>query len=266
MGPRALPTPLPARPRPQAEGDGLAPYLRDIGAYPRLTSEEELDLGRLAAAGDDAARTRLVLCNLRLVVSMAKRYRAGGLTFTDLVQEGNIGLMHAAEKYDYRRGHRFSTYAVWWIREAMTSAIKEQGATIRVPAYLYRRDNPVGEPARLRAAADHARAIASLDAPCDESGEGGGVTDRDAPAVEEEATGHLIVRDVRAVMLLLDPRDHAIIAYRFGLGDLGPHSLAETAAQFGISRQRVNQIEERALDTLKMRAYNRGLQHYVVAS
>ena len=145
MGPRALPTPLPARPRPQTEGDGLAPYLRDIGAYPRLTSEEELDLGRLAAAGDDAARTRLVLCNLRLVVSMAKRYRAGGLTFTDLVQEGNIGLMHAAEKYDYRRGHRFSTYAVWWIREAMTSAIKEQGAAIRVPAYLYRRvDTPHG--------------------------------------------------------------------------------------------------------------------------
>ncbi len=266
MGSRALPTPPPARRRSMDEGEGLAPYLRDIGAYPRLTSEEELDLARLAAAGDNAARMRLVLCNLRLVVSVAKRYRAGGLTFTDLVQEGNIGLMHAAEKYDYRRGHRFSTYAVWWIREAMTTAIKEQGATIRVPAYLYRRDNPGGGPVRLRDAADHARAIVSLDAPCDEGGDGGGVTDRDAPAVEEEATGRLIARDVRAVMLLLDPRDRAIIAYRFGLGDLGPHSLAETAAQFGISRQRVNQIEERALDTLKMRAYNRGLQHYVVAS
>jgi len=266
VGPRALPNPPPARPRPQTEGEGLAPYLRDIGAYPRLTSEEELDLGRLAAAGDDAARTRLVLCNLRLVVNIAKRYRAGGLTFTDLVQEGNIGLMHAAEKYDYRRGHRFSTYAVWWIREAMTSAIKEQGATIRVPAYLYRRDNLVGEPARLRAAADHARAIASLDAPRDDSHGDAAIEDRSAPAVEEEATDHLIVRDVRAVMLLLDPRDRAIIAYRFGLGELGPHSLAETAAQCGISRQRVNQIEERALDTLKMRAYNRGLQHYVVAS
>jgi len=142
----------------------MAPYLRDIGAHPLLTREEERELGERMAAGDEAARTRLVVCNLRLVVDVAKRYRTRGLSFTDLVQEGNMGLMRAAEKYDYTRGYRFSTCAVWWIRDAITRAIKEQGTTIRVPAYLYRRDGRVARPEHVRAAATDARAIVSLDA------------------------------------------------------------------------------------------------------
>jgi len=109
----------------------MAPYLRDIGAHPLLTREEERELGERMAAGDEAARTRLVVCNLRLVVDVVKRYRTRGLSFTDLVQEGNMGLMRAAEKYDYTRGYRFSTCAVWWIRDAITHAIKEQGTTIQ---------------------------------------------------------------------------------------------------------------------------------------
>lgn len=253
----------------------LAPYLSEIGAYPVLTAEEELALGRRAAAGDDAARTRLVLCTLRLVVEVARRYRCPALSVADLIQEGNVGLMRAAEKYDYTRGHRFSTYAVWWIRMAMTRAIKSQGTTIRVPAYLYGRLDAGGEqpPTRqaLRDSADHARTVISLDAarPTGEDGDGAApialVADRDAPTVEEETAGRCIVRDVRSVMALLPPRDRAIIAYRYGVAGAEPHSLAETAAVFGVRRQRIAQIEARALATLKMRAYNRGLQEYVVA-
>jgi len=131
MGSRALPTPPPAHPRAVPADRGMAPYLRDIGAHPLLTREEERELGERMAAGDEAARTRLVVCNLRLVVDVVKRYRTRGLSFTDLVQEGNMGLMRAAEKYDYTRGYRFSTCAVWWIRDAITHAIKEQGTTIQ---------------------------------------------------------------------------------------------------------------------------------------
>jgi len=161
--------------------------------------------------GDEAARTRLMVCNLRLVVDVANRYRTRGLSFTDLVQEGNMGLMRAAEKYDYTRGYRFSTCAVWWIRDAITHAIKEQGTTIQGASVSLPSGRARGLPgARTRGdrrARDRLARRDRLRRPRWRRPRRGGIVDRDAPPVEDEAANRLIARDVRAVMMLLDPRD-----------------------------------------------------------
>lgn len=260
--------------------DSVRQYLREISRAPLLTKQEEIELAQRVEAGDEDAVQTLIRSNLRLVVHVAKRYLNRGLPLLDLIQEGNFGLMRAVQKYDWRRGFRFSTYATWWIRQAITRAIADKARTIRLPVHIQDRvrgmNNCWEELSRtLRRAPTNAELAAamgisvddlqrllnalpepmSLYRPVGESGEEeleGFVEDRFAVSPEETAAERVMRADILSVLDTLQPREKEIIMLRFGLGrDETPHTLDEVGRLVGLTRERVRQLEARALRKLR---------------
>jgi RNA polymerase primary sigma factor len=259
--------------------DSTTLYLNDISRVPRLTPEEELELGERIANGDEAALRKMVEANLRLVVSVAKRYRNEGLSLLDLVQEGNIGLIRAAKKFDYRRGHRFSTYAIWWIRQAVTRAIANHANTIRVPVHVSE------GMARLHRAQQLAGADGDEEAPRDAETAGADVPsekiiemvrlvqqplslertmgdDNDATLLEavedpditppQEVAENTMLRDTLTMLMGgLPDRERKVIELRYGLADGRPRTLKEVSGAFGLTRERIRQLETAALAQLR---------------
>ena len=266
-------------------------YLREIHAYPLLTPEEEAALGRAMAEGDDDAKERIIEANLRLVVSVAKRFEGRGLSLSDLIQEGNLGLMKAADKYDYSKGYRFSTYATWWIRQAVSRAIADQSRTIRIPVHMvesiYRvtrsqreltqkngREPTVDEIAEdtgmsedkvqevMRIASDPV----SLEMPVGESDDShleDTIPDRGNPTPEEAASFRLLKEQLTLVLSYLSPREEKILRLRFGLEDGVAHTLEEVGQTFNITRERIRQIESKALRKLKTMLRDRKMDDYL---
>jgi RNA polymerase primary sigma factor len=258
--------------------DSLGLFLGEIGRYPLLTAAEEVELAKRVERGDLAAKNRMITSNLRLVVSVARRYQGHGLPLGDLIQEGIIGLVRAVEKFDWRKGFKFSTYAVWWIRQAVQRAVANQSRTIRIPVHVNERRQKLfrarrdlvmkhgREPTEEELAEasglplDHVRdalaapeAAAILDQPLgDEGGASlGDLYAAEQPAPEEEADEMLRRDAVRQAVAGLPERERAVIELRFGLGDAeGPVSLEEIGRRLGITRERVRQIETEALNRL----------------
>ncbi len=260
--------------------DPVRMYLREMGKTPLLTKEEEVTLARRIEDSDQEARKHLTKANLRLVVSVAKKYIGRGLSFLDLIQEGNIGLMRAVEKFDWRRGYKFSTYATWWIRQAVTRAIADQARTIRIPVHMIetinkfrkvkremeqklKREPTPEEVAREMAGMDEekarmivriARYPASLDKPVGEEGDS---TLKDFIADESTASpldtaSFGILRDhIEDVLETLNPREQKVLRFRFGLDDGKPMTLEQVGKVFGVTRERIRQIEAKALRKLR---------------
>ncbi|HEU5424169.1 MAG TPA: sigma-70 family RNA polymerase sigma factor [Nitrolancea sp.] len=268
-----------ARYDPAAVTDPIRLYLRDIARTPLLSAQEEVELAKRVEAGDMEALQKFVRANLRLVVSIAKRYLGRGLSLLDLIQEGNMGLIRAVEKYDWRRGYRFSTYATWWIRQAISRAIADQGRTIRLPVHMtdsitrYRRTvsqltQELGRPPHPEEVAEAmsvppekieqiiraAQRTSSLETPLGEEQEsslGDIIADEVSQSPEEIAAETLLQRDVSKVLEQLTPRQRLVLQLRFGLNNGTPHTLAEVGEQLNISRERVRQLENEALRKLR---------------
>ncbi|MCD5401416.1 sigma-70 family RNA polymerase sigma factor [candidate division NPL-UPA2 bacterium] len=258
--------------------DAISLYLKEVRKVPLLTAEEELELARKGKRSQEARR-KLIRANLRLVINIARRYLQLGLPLLDLVEEGNLGLMKAAEKYEYKKGCRFSTYASWWIRQFITRALANQGKTIRIPPHVvemvskWRKVNrqltqklgrgpTVSEvakemkltPARVRRIKELARKPGYLDAPPDEGGMGqllDLIEDKDIPSPAKEVAD-LIERE-RLIFLLdsLSPREREVIRLRFGLGDDITRTLEETGKELGVTRERIRQLESSATKKLR---------------
>jgi RNA polymerase primary sigma factor len=297
--------------------DTIGLYLKEVGRVPLLTAEEEVELaqrierGRLAreelARGNVtlrrrtelqhliedgwAAREHLITANSRLVISVAKKYMGRGVPFLDLIQEGNIGLIRAAKKFDYRRGHKFSTYATWWIRQAVTRAIADQGRTIRVPVHMgdqinkllrvqhqltqrLGRDPSVEEladslevtPQKVETMIQVARRPLSLETPTDDEEDsvlGDFIQDEEAPAPDETATYNLLREHLDTVLNSLPPREVRILQLRYGLLDGQAYTLEEVGRKMGVTRERVRQIEAQALSRLRHPAIRRKLREYL---
>jgi RNA polymerase primary sigma factor len=268
--------------------DGLANYLRDIARTPLLTPAQELELARRFERGDLAAKDRMIEANLRLVVHIAKRYQRedSGLTLQDLIQEGTIGLVRAVEKFDYRRGHRFSTYATLWIRQAVGRALAEKGRIVRLPvpvadrvrkleiaertlaAKLAAAPTPDELAAELGWEVDEvdflrgaSRRPTSLDAPVSDDGdtELGDLLDAKAPSPEDEALVAAERDGVTAALAQLGPRERRVLELRYGLGDEEPHTAGEAARALGVKPHQVRQVEDRALRALGALPAARGL-------
>jgi RNA polymerase primary sigma factor len=259
--------------------DSLRLYLRSIGQVDLLTASEEVDLAKRIERGDMLAKRQMVEANLRLVVSIAKGYLGRGLSFLDLIQEGSLGLIRAVEKFDYRRGYKFSTYATWWIRQAVTRAIADKARTIRIPVHMVEKLNRVAhveralvqslgrepEPfeiaAELRWPLDEVRDIlrvsqlpVSLEKPVgdeDESELGDFVADEEVAEPFEEASEHLQREGVRRALDALPERERQVIELRYGLSGLEPLTLEEVGRTFGVTRERIRQIETNTLKKLR---------------
>jgi RNA polymerase primary sigma factor len=260
------------QPLADSVADSTTAYLREIGTLPRLTGDQELEIGRRIAEGDEHALRRMVEANLRLVISIAKHYRNEQLSLLDLIQEGNVGLIHAARKYDYRRGHRFSTYAVWWIRQALGRAIANQAETIRVPVSLTRElarrgrsEQQPGTDGGRAPTPEHGRPVerarpnqwvVSLDQTIDDDEELWLVEtleDRRAVAPAEAADQAALRERVRSLLGVLPERQRRVVELRFGLLDGDARTMREVGAILGVSRERVRQLEVLALDQLRRR-------------
>ena len=261
--------------------DPVKTYLKEIGRVPLLSAEEEAALARAAQAGDEDARRRLSEANLRLVVSVAKRYAGRGLPFLDLIQEGNLGLMKAAEKFEPDRGFKFSTYATWWIRQSITRAIADQARTIRIPVHMVETINRMRQatnqlvyqngheptPEELAKAMDMsvervreiqrmAQEPASLESPVGEeedSSLGDFVADENAEAPGKAADRAMVAQQINQALKSLTPREEKVIRLRFGLDDGRPRTLEEVGRDFGVTRERVRQIEAKAIRKLHSR-------------
>jgi len=259
--------------------DSLRLYLRSIGRVDLLTAQQEVDLAKRIERGDMLAKRQMVEANLRLVVSIAKGYLGRGLSFLDLIQEGSLGLIRAVEKFDYRRGYKFSTYATWWIRQAVTRAIADKARTIRIPVHMVEKLNRVAHVERqlvqklgrepepeeiaeeLRWAVGDVRDILrvaqlpiSLEKPVgdeDESELGDFVADEDTAEPFEEASEHLQKEGVRRALDALPDRERQVIELRYGLSGLEPLTLEEVGKTFGVTRERIRQIENNTLKKLK---------------
>jgi len=271
--------------------DPVRMYLKEIGRVPLLTAEEEVDLAQKIEKGNFQAKKKLIQSNLRLVVSIAKRYVGRGLTFLDLIQEGNQGLMRATEKYDWRRGYKFSTYATWWIRQAITRAIADQARTIRIPVHmvetinrLYRvsrklmqeldREPTVEEiaaemeiaPDRVREILKISQATASLEKPVGDEGDsllGDFIQDTSHPTPYDSASKQLLKENIKDVLYTLSEREARVLKMRFGLDGYKPMTLEEVGKEFGVTRERVRQIEAKALRKLKHPSRRKKLQDYL---
>ncbi len=271
--------------------DTITAYLRQIGRYPLLTGTEEIELTRKVKAGDAAARERLINSNLRLVVSIARKYLNRGLTLADLIQEGNIGLMKAVEKFDPERGYRFSTYATWWIRQAVARGIADKSRLIRLPGHVNEllsrsRKNArllgekLGRPptieelatatsvgsGKLNAAIESSRSLLSLDAASANDGDttlGDVIADESSDAPAEIVTSQLMTKDIAQALNVLSPHEQAVIRMRFGLLQDKPSSLAESALALGITRERARQLETRALKKLRRNSRLAALKDYI---
>ena len=271
--------------------DPVKAYLKEIGQVPLLSAEEEQTLARAARAGDADARRRLSEANLRLVVSVAKRYAGRGLPFLDLIQEGNLGLMKAAEKFEPDRGFKFSTYATWWIRQSITRAIADQGRTIRIPVHLVEHINRVRktagellrkngreptaeeiavrlemEPDRVRELLQLAQEPVSLETPVGEEEDAhleDFIQDEEAGIPVDEAGRQLLRRELMSVLKSLTPREERVITLRFGLDDDRPRTLEELGKEFNVTRERIRQIEAKALRKLRHPSRAKRLRDYL---
>ena len=261
--------------------DPVKVYLKEIGRVPLLSSEEEVRLAIAIKDGDEAAKKRLSEANLRLVVSIAKRYLGRGMQFLDLIQEGNLGLIKAVEKFDYTKGFKFSTYATWWIRQAITRAIADQARTIRIPVHMVETINRMRQatnqlvyqngheptPEELAKAMDMsvervreiqrmAQEPASLESPVGEeedSSLGDFVADENAEAPGKAADRAMVAQQINLALKSLTPREEKVIRLRFGLDDGRPRTLEEVGRDFGVTRERVRQIEAKAIRKLHSR-------------
>ena len=259
--------------------DPVRMYLKEIGKISLLSSEEEMDLSIRVANGDEEAAAMLAESNLRLVVSIAKRYVGRGLLFLDLIQEGNIGLMKAVEKFDYDKGYKFSTYATWWIRQAITRALADQARTIRVPVHMVETINKMSriqrqmtlelnrEPsdeeiaARMDIPVEKVREVikisqdpVSLETPIgeeDDSHLGDFIKDESSLSPEEYATNEILKEEIKAVLSTLQPREQQVLELRFGLIDGTCYTLEEVGKRFNVTRERIRQIEAKALRKLR---------------
>jgi len=280
---------LTPQPAPDPTIDALQQFLDGIAATPLLTREEEIELSKRIERGDLAAKDHMMRANLRLVVSIAKRYRNQGLPFLDLIQEGTIGLVRAVEKFDYRKGYKFSTYATWWIRQAISRAIADKGRTIRIPIHI---DNILkkldGAQRKLEAQGDReitieeiadmagidpgeadvimraAQQLVSLDKPVGDDSDaaqfGDLIPDESSASPFDEAMESMRDERLRACLDNLPYRDKRIIELRFGLGDEGPQTLDKVAKLFQLTRERTRQIEEAALRKLSTLAEAQALR------
>jgi len=259
--------------------DPVRMYLKEIGKIPLLTAEEEVELAKRMEQGDEEAKRRLAEANLRLVVSIAKRYVGRGMLFLDLIQEGNLGLLKAVEKFDYRKGYKFSTYATWWIRQAITRAIADQARTIRIPVHMVetinkltrtsrqllqelgREPTPEEIAERMEMPAERVREImkiavepVSLETPIgeeDDSHLGDFIEDEDTVAPVDGASFTLLREQLEEVLDTLTPREKKVLRLRFGLDDERARTLEEVGQEFGVTRERIRQIEAKALRKLK---------------
>ena len=271
--------------------DPVKVYLKEIGRVPLLTSEEEVELAIRISDGDVAAKQRLSEANLRLVVSIAKRYLGRGMQFLDLIQEGNLGLIKAVEKFDYTKGFKFSTYATWWIRQAITRAIADQARTIRIPVHMVETINKVKkvqsqllhqnghEPSpdeiaeeidmpvdKVREIMRVAQEPVSLETPIGEEEDshlGDFIPDIDAPAPADAASHTMLREQLADVLSTLTPREAKVLRLRFGLEDGRSRTLEEVGKEFNVTRERIRQIEAKALRKLRHPSRSRKLKDYL---
>lgn len=271
--------------------DPVKVYLKEIGRVPLLSSEEEIELAIRISDGDVAAKQRLSEANLRLVVSIAKRYLGRGMQFLDLIQEGNLGLIKAVEKFDYTKGFKFSTYATWWIRQAITRAIADQARTIRIPVHMVETINKVKkvqsqllhqnghEPSadeiskeidipvdKVREIMRVAQEPVSLETPIGEEEDshlGDFIPDNDAPAPADAASHTMLREQLSDVLSTLTPREEKVLRLRFGLEDGRSRTLEEVGKEFNVTRERIRQIEAKALRKLRHPSRSRKLKDYL---
>ncbi len=274
--------------------DSVRLYLREIGKIPLLNSEEELELAQKVVAGDKRAKDKMAEANMRLVVSIAKRYSGRGLDFLDLIQEGNTGLLRAVEKFDPDKGFKFSTYATWWIRQAITRAIADQARTIRIPVHMVETINKLlrtqrrmtqelnrepsieelakeleMEPEKVEYVIKIKQDITSLDAGVGRDGEDEDsvladfIEDEDSERPEDSATKQLLKEQVQSVLSTLSDREQKIIKMRFGLENGKSHTLEEVGQEFAVTRERIRQIEAKALAKLRKHKDAKKLHEYL---
>ncbi|MCR5756288.1 MAG: RNA polymerase sigma factor RpoD [Selenomonas sp.] len=271
--------------------DPVRMYLKEIGRVPLLTADEEVALAKRMQEGDEIAQKRLAEANLRLVVSIAKRYVGRGMLFLDLIQEGNLGLIKAVEKFDYTKGYKFSTYATWWIRQAITRAIADQARTIRIPVHMVETINKLirvsrqllqqlgREPSpeeiakemdisveRVREIMKIAQEPVSLETPIGEEEDshlGDFIEDQDAPAPADAASFMLLKEQLEEVLDTLTPREEKVLRLRFGLDDGRARTLEEVGQNFGVTRERIRQIEAKALRKLRHPSRSRKLKDFL---
>lgn len=271
--------------------DPVRMYLKEIGKVPLLSAEEEMNLAQRIENDDQEAKKRLAEANLRLVVSIAKRYVGRGMLFLDLIQEGNLGLLKAVEKFDYRKGFKFSTYATWWIRQAITRAIADQARTIRIPVHMVETINKLirvsrqllqelgREPApeeiakememeveKVREIMKIAQEPVSLETPIGEEEDshlGDFIPDDDAPAPAEAAAYTMLKEQLMDVLDTLTPREEKVLRLRFGLDDGRARTLEEVGKEFKVTRERIRQIEAKALRKLRHPSRSKKLKDYL---
>ncbi len=274
--------------------DSVRLYLREIGKIPLLSSEEELELAQRVIAGDKKAKDKMAEANMRLVVSIAQRYSGRGLDFLDLIQEGNTGLLRAVEKFDPDKGFKFSTYATWWIRQAITRAIADQARTIRIPVHMVETINKLlrtqrrmtqelnreptieelakeleMEPEKIEYVIKIKQDISSLDAGVGRDGDeeesvlGDFIEDEDTISPEDSATNQLLKEKVQEVLSSLSDREQKIVRMRFGLDTGKSHTLEEVGQEFAVTRERIRQIEAKALAKLRKHKDAKKLYEYL---
>jgi len=271
--------------------DPVRMYLKEIGKVALLTPEQEVDLAQRMEKGDEEAKRRLIEANLRLVVSIAKKYVGRGMLFLDLIQEGNLGLIRAVEKFDWRKGYKFSTYATWWIRQAITRALADQARTIRIPVHMVETINklirisrtllqelgrePTAEEIasamslpveRVREIIKIAQEPISLETPIGEEEDshlGDFIEDQDALAPAEAASFTMLKEQLEDVLETLTPRERKVLKLRFGLDDGRPRTLEEVGREFGVTRERIRQIEAKALRKLRHPTRSKRLKDFI---
>ena len=274
--------------------DSVRLYLREIGKIPLLSAEEEMDLARRIVEGDKKAKDKMAEANMRLVVSIAKRYSGRGLDFLDLIQEGNTGLLRAVEKFDPDKGFKFSTYATWWIRQAITRALADQARTIRIPVHMVETINKLlrtqrrmtqelnreptidelakeldMEPEKIEYVIKIKQDISSLDAGVGRDGEDDDsvlqdfIVDEDTVSPEDSASNQLLKEQVQDILSSLSDREQKIVRMRFGLDNGKNHTLEEVGQEFAVTRERIRQIEAKALAKLRKHKDAKKLYEYL---